>query len=257
MNSVCRTYAVMGVMFSIGVTLPLEVIAAHKEIFAKAEASSNQMTKEDRKALGKELRDLARSGDEASFAELAHYATNKSPDMRKAAAIALGRSKNKEAVELLLTLAHDGDQNVRGAAMLGLGMQSDPKAYTAVVEALETDESSEVKGRAAFALGGMKDEKAQAKLLECLKNNLTAVRQNAAMALGKADDTRVIEPLIKALGDPEDGVRNNAAKSLKILTAQDAIYEAAMSMPRDEAQRAWQDWWDRNKKTFKISTVPI
>jgi len=142
---------------------------------------------------------------------------------------------------------------VRGSAVLGLGMQSDPRAYDAVVIALEKDESSEVKGRAAFALGQMKDEKAQDKLLECLKSNLTAVRRGAAVALGKADDTKVIEPLITALGDPEDEVRKSAAKSLKILTGQDALYASTENKPRDEAQRAWQDWWDKNKGTFKIA----
>jgi HEAT repeat protein/peroxiredoxin len=242
----------MGVLLIIGVILPMKVLAAHKEKSAKTEASSKQMTKEGRKTLGKELRDLALRGDEESFAKLAQYALDQTPEIRQQAAIALGWSKHKEAMDLLLTLAHDGNQNVRGAAVLGLGMKSDPRAYDAVMIALEKDESSEVKGRAAFALGQMKDEKAQDKLLECMKSNLTAVRRSAAMALGKADDTRVIEPLIKALGDPEDEVRKSAAKSLKILTGQDALYASTENKPRDEAQRGWQDWWDENNGTFKI-----
>lgn len=253
MGSICRIYVVIELLLLICFLLPVETATEAKEYSTKGEASDTQMTKEDQKALGKELRDLARSGDEASFAKLAQYALDKSPEIRRRAASALGWSKNKEALDLLLTLAHDENQNVRGAAVLGLGRQSDPKAYNAIVEALEKDESSEVKGRAAFALGQMKDEKAQDKLLDCLKSNMTAVRRGAAVALGRADDTKVIEPLIAALGDPEDEVRLSAAKSLKILTAQDALYEAAENKPRDEAQRAWQDWWDKNKKTFKIA----
>lgn len=253
MKSVCRTHVAIGILLIIGVILAVNTFTAAEEKPASPQAASAKMTREDRKALGKELRDLVRSGDEGSFAKLAQYALDQSPEIRQQAAITLGWSKNKEAMDLLLTLAHDGNQDVRGAALIGLGMQNDPRAYDAIVDALEKDGSSEVKGKAAFALGQMKDERARDKLLGCLKSNLTAVRRSAALVLGRADDTKVIEPLIAALNDPEDEVSKSAARSLKTLTGQDALYEANQNKSRDEVQRTWQEWWKKNKGTFKIT----
>ena len=243
----------------VGILLMSDLIASTRGLAAassgnaaKSWASNTQMTRAEQKAFGEELRNLARSGDEASFTKLAQYALDQSPEMRKQAAAALGWSKNKEAMDILIALAHDGNQDVREAAVLGLGMRGEPRAYDVIVEALEKDESSKVKGRAVFALGQMKDERAQDKLLECLKSDLTAVRRSAALASARAKDAKVIEPLIAALGDPEDEVSKSAAKSLKVLTGQDALYEANQDRSRNEAQRAWKEWWGKNKETFKI-----
>ena len=104
----------------VGILLMSDLIASTRGLAAassgnaaKSWASNTQMTRAEQKAFGEELRNLARSGDEASFTKLAQYALDQSPEMRKQAAAALGWSKNKEAMDILIALAHDGNQDVR------------------------------------------------------------------------------------------------------------------------------------------------
>jgi HEAT repeat protein len=89
-------------------------------------------------------------------------------------------------------------------------------------------------------------------VIPCLKSNLTPVRKNAALALGRADDKKAIEPLIAALLDPDDEVRKAAARSLQGLTGQRDLYDA-QNASKDEAHRAWQKWWTKNKDTFTVT----
>lgn len=206
---------------------------------------------EEKAALGKKMRALAKSGDEASFSELASYAADTDPKVRKAAAQALGRSKNKEAFDLLLTLIHDEDGGVRGTAAQAMGSQRDEKAYDVLVSVLEKDGSDKVKGKAVQGLGRLRTEKAMGKVLGCLKSEQAGIRSSAAAALGNSKDKNAVEPLIAALNDPDQKVRNAASKSLAQLSGQDELHESVKDKSPEEMHKAWEAWWGKNKETFK------
>ena len=217
-------------------------------------SAAEKLSHEEMTAFQKEMRMLAKSGDEASFSKLAEYAFDTDPQIRRVAAMALGRSKNKEAFDLLLTLIHDENSGVRGSAALAMGSQRNEKAYDVLVEVLDKDGSSEVKGKAIHALGRLGIEKGRDKVLSCLKSEQTTIRSSAAASLGRAKDKKVIEPLIAALLDPEYKVRGAAAKSLARLSGQEELYEKTKDKPPEEMHKAWQDWWEKNNGTFKFAT---
>ena len=201
--------------------------------------------------LAKEMRSLAKGGDEASFSELASYAADPDPQVRRAAARALGRSKNKEVFDLLLSLIHDENSDVRGAAAQAMGSQRNEKADDVLIEVLEKDKSGTVRGKAVQGLGRLGTEQARDKVLGCLKSEQADIRSSAAVALGRSKDKKSIEPLIAALLDPDYKVRNAASKSLARLGGQDDLYEMTKGKSADEMHKAWQDWWDKNRETFK------
>ena len=207
--------------------------------------------KEEKAALRKEMRSLAKSGDEASFSALANYAADTDPKNRKAAAQALGRVKRKEAFDLLLSLVHDESSDVRGAAAQSMGYQRNEKAEAVLIEVLEKDKSSTVRGKAVQGLGNLRTEKARDKVIDCLKSDQMEIRSSAAAALGKSKDKKAIEPLIAALNDPDDKVRSAASKSLSKLSGRDEINGEVEGKPAAEMHKAWQDWWEKNKETFK------
>ncbi|MCX6339658.1 MAG: HEAT repeat domain-containing protein [Candidatus Aureabacteria bacterium] len=91
-------------------------------------------------------------------------------------------------------------------------------------------------------------------VIPCLTSDLTPVRKNAAPALGRADDKKAIEPLIAALLDPDDEVRKASARSLHGLTGQRDLYDA-QNASKDEAHRAWQEWWTKNQDTFTVTKM--
>lgn len=207
----------------------------------------------EKSVLVKELRSLAKNDDEASFSELANYATNIDPQVRKAAAQALGRSKKKEAFDLLLVLVHDESSDVRGAAAQSMGSQRDDRVDEVLIGVLKKDKSNAVREKAVQGLGRLRTEKARDKVLECLKSEQVDIRSSAAAALGRSKDKKVIEPLIAALRDPDYKVRITASKSLARLSKQDEIYEKTVGKSADEAHKAWQDWWEKNKGTFEFA----
>ena len=215
--------------------------------------SVSQLSREQVKEMAKEMAALVKSGDEASLAELAQYATGSDPQARRIAAAVLGQSRDKEAFDLLLTLAYDESSEVRAMAALSIGTAKNERSYELLAEILDKDESSEVKGKAVLAMGRLKAEKSTDKLIECLKSDLATVRINAAKGLAYSDDKKVIEPLIGALSDKEDAVRKAAAQSLSRLTGQEDLYEKAKSKSAEETRTAWEEWWNANKATFTIA----
>jgi peroxiredoxin len=202
--------------------------------------------------LRKEMRMLAKSGDEASFSDLASYAADTDPRIRREAARALARSKKQEAFDLLLVLIHDESSGVRGSAAWSMGYQRNEKADDILIEVLEKDKSSTVREKAVRALGRLRTEKARDKVLDCLKSEQVEIRSSAARALGSSRDKKVIEPLISALRDRDYRVRSAASKSLSRLSGQDEIHEKMEGKSADEMHKAWRDWWKKNKETFEI-----
>ena len=238
----------------VSISSSLPCLAENAKATSTPSRATEKLGHEEIAALRKEMRLLARSSDEAAFSKLGEYATDANPQIRRVAAMALGRSKNKEAYDLLLTLIHDESSDVRGSAALAMGSQRNGRAYDVLGEVIDKDGSSEVKGEAIRALGRLRTEKSTDKVLGLLKSEQADIRSSAAISLGRVADKKVIEPLIAALLDSDNKMRSTAAKSLSKLTGQEELYQKTKDKSSDEAHKAWQDWWEKNKDTFKFAT---
>lgn len=166
------------------------------------------------------------------------------PDVRVAAARALGQLGDVQAVDPLVQLLGAkawGDQ-VREAAAWALSQLDDVRAIQPLIAALR-EHGSHIRyevasalahigapalepllaalkedqgGMAAVALGKM-GEAALMPLLTALRDNDQQMRKNAAFALGYIGDTQAVEPLLGTLRDCFADVRLEAAKALQKL----------------------------------------
>jgi HEAT repeat protein len=169
--------------------------------------------------------------------------------VRSRAAIALGRMGETKAIEPLLALLKDREDEVRIAACLALGFFKDPSTFDEITTVLLDDPKIEVRQAAAMALGNTQHPKAipflmealrdpfwwyereaqagdlfsaiekmgemaVAPLIEALKDSEGAVRKYAALVLGRIADPRAIEPLGMALYDLHHDVGKAAAEAL-------------------------------------------
>ena len=143
-------------------------------------------------------------------AEIAEY--------RMAAANALGRMGDSDAVRPLAKRLDDPDPRVRERACLALGRIADPR----VVDRLEgklADDHPAVKAAAADALGTIADGRALAALVDVLDDDNPSLRRLAASALGNASSAEPVPKLAGALGDEHDTVRQAAVFSIIELLA--------------------------------------
>ena len=169
--------------------------------------------------------------------------------VRARSAIALARMGETRAIEPLLALLKDREDEVRIAACLALGLFKDPSTFDEITTVLLDDPKIEVRQAAANALGNTGHPKAVPFLMEALrdpfwwyereaqagdlftaiekmgavaveplikalKDNEGAVRKYAALVLGRIADPRAIEPLGMALYDLHHDVGKTAAEAL-------------------------------------------
>lgn len=71
---------------------------------------------------------------------IAGYSTHDSPQVRRAAAIALGELQDGDAIDSLLRLAHDKHTSVRQPAITALGLVDVDRAYATLLETLDDGE---------------------------------------------------------------------------------------------------------------------
>ncbi|WP_129115122.1 HEAT repeat domain-containing protein [Halegenticoccus tardaugens] len=158
----------------------------------------------------------AEVGDEADWVTARRYVRALSadpPELRMAAANALGRLGDERNVSGLVDALCDEDARVRARAADALGRIGDPRAVDGLV-ALLTDPDAEARRAAADALAGVGTDRALAALLGLLDDASEPLRVIAAGALGDAGDERPVSRLAAALADESDAVRRAAALSL-------------------------------------------
>lgn len=135
------------------------------------------------------------------------------PELRMAAANALGRLDDSDAVGPLTERLSDGDPRVRARAARALGKLGDPRAEDALVARLE-DGHVEVRREAAEALGSIGTQGALTALLDMLEDDSETVRRIAVDAFGNFGSAEPVDHLIEALGDEAATVRRTAVFSL-------------------------------------------
>lgn len=135
------------------------------------------------------------------------------PEFRMAAANALGRIGNPNAVGPLVKRLDDPDPHVRERACHALGRISDPRSVGKLKERLADDHGA-VKVAAADALGTIATGPALVALLDLLEDENPSIRRVAASALGNASSAKPVPRLAAALGDEHDTVRRAAVFSI-------------------------------------------
>ncbi|OYR46119.1 MULTISPECIES: HEAT repeat domain-containing protein [unclassified Halorubrum] len=135
------------------------------------------------------------------------------PELRMAAANALGGLDDASGLQHLVEALDDEDPRVRLRACQACGTFADPRSVPALTERLD-DGDPRVKRAAANALGNVGTDQALSPLLDLLDDGDESLRRIAAGALGKANNPEPVEPLARALGDESAVVRNAAVYSV-------------------------------------------
>jgi HEAT repeat protein len=136
------------------------------------------------------------------------------PELRMAAANALGRIGEESVVPKLLEALDDEDPRVRIRLCTACGRIGHPVAIDPLEDRLDHDPHPMVRRAAADALGAIGTDEALAALLDLLEDESDSLRRVAATALGNASSTRPVAPLTATLGDPHGAVRQAAVFSL-------------------------------------------
>ena len=133
-------------------------------------------------------------------------------EVRRNAAMALGKIKDERAVQPLEYALVDKAEYVRGSAVRALAKMG--RADPAVLKHSLSDESVFVRWETTRALGESGDPQAVEPLLEALDDERVYVRRGAAWALGEIGDARAVGPLTKIAQDKGNRIREIAAEAL-------------------------------------------
>ena len=135
------------------------------------------------------------------------------PELRMAAAAALGKLGDESGINSLKSALSDTDPRVRQRVCTALGEINHPSAVPALIDRLG-DPNGQVRHEAAISLSAIGTDQALAALKNMMDADNTAIRRIAASALGEAGTADVVEPLAAALNDPDEGVRSASIYSI-------------------------------------------
>ena len=171
--------------------------------------------------------------------QLTTQAQSPDPDLRREAALALGKLRlgGESAKEVLAVLAgllrSDGEPLVRSAAAISLGRLGGEESVPALVEGL-SDQSPLVRADVCSGLGMTGAEGAIAPLAGALTLDASVdVRCASARALGNFRELAAWQALVGALGADRNAVQTAAYQALRRSTGQ-------RRLPQEQA--AWQKW---------------
>lgn len=151
--------------------------------------------------------------------------------IRSRATAALGNIGNPKAVELLIKILTDENENaeVREQAIIALGEIGDARAIEVLTYILKEGGERErwkIQGRSAYilardlavrALANIDDPRVVEILIQALRHGDSGVRANAARALVKGGDAKAIEPIIQAYWDVDKNITSNHQEFIRIL----------------------------------------
>ena len=166
---------------------------------------------------------------------------DETPEIRAAAATALGRIGDAVAAPVLGEALHDPAQEVRYAAALALGLLPADGAATRLTRALRSDPSWYVRYAAVLALGRVKKGFVVGALEECLRvEPKWQIRMLAVRSLQDVGSPRAAEAASLALRDSDSGVRTEAALALGEIGADSPLQllSAAMRVETDLSARS-------------------
>jgi HEAT repeat protein len=96
-------------------------------------------------------------------------------------------------------------------AASALGLIKDMRAFSPLLETLQSTDRIGVRAHVAYGLGLLGNKRAVEPLIKSLRDSSPSIRAHAAMALGLLGDKRALDALTDALKDPSKIVRREAA----------------------------------------------
>ncbi|MGM0605602.1 MAG: HEAT repeat domain-containing protein [Halobacteriota archaeon] len=156
---------------------------------------------------------IEQGADWATAKRFASALSSDIPELRMAAANALGTLGESNAVPSLLKALDDEDPRVRVRVCEALGRIEHPGSVDQLIPLLK-DPQGRVRLAAANALGNIESSKALHALLAMLDDENPEIRRISAVALGNARTVQAVQPLADALSDDSSRVRNAAVFSI-------------------------------------------
>lgn len=140
---------------------------------------------------------LSKLRDERAFIPLLATLKHRNPELRIAAARALGELNSEQAVQPLIdVLQKDENIEVRIAAAYGLGCIGDRRAVEPMLDILsDRNLASKLRGMVAEALFNIGDRRAVSPLILSLSDESVELRFWASFALGELGDSQAIPEL--------------------------------------------------------------
>jgi len=183
-------------------------------------------------ACGPRLRQDSRSAGDGSPGGLL---TDRSGEVRREAADALGSIGNRQALQALLPLYEDDNDRVRQIAVGGFGSFENDRPVDYLVAAL-SDDSPTVRRTAVYSL------------VELLSNVPTErshdIRETVVEKLSQTDDASVVVPLVEILEESTQGAqRRNTAWLLGRVTGEEErrrVIDALVTALGEDDQMSWQ-----------------
>ena len=170
---------------------------AEEDIFSFLVSSLQEDTPEVRQAAAYALGKL---GDQQAVDLLRGALLDDHPTVRREA---LDSLIQLEAVEALIEALSHPDEDIRRSAVRAVDDLNDPRALEPLISLLE-DENNNIRQVTCFALKDLGDARAVQPLIEVLSDSDKYVRKAAVDALGEIGDPRAIEPLETLLKTEQD-----------------------------------------------------
>jgi HEAT repeat protein len=171
---------------------------------------------------------MALTGSLEHLSVMLEMLDNSTKEIRAGAAIALGKTGSKEAVQPLIDkLQNDGEEIVRRDSAKALADLADPASEQALIKAHQEDGTESVRIESAIALGNIGGQDGVAALINTIQDTSIAknIRCNAAKALGTAGKDEAIPALKECLEDNIGSIHFEAAEALRKITGQSFGYE--------------------------------
>jgi len=155
--------------------------------------------------------------------ELVKFVMHRQEEVRKRAAIALGRSQDPDAVPALVELLRSGNPAVRVEAAFALGQLAQANTANVVLAFLTTEKDLEVRLHLLEALGKIASDSSISRidstLQQLLQDDIPIMRAEAALTIGRLAHRRFSRPgwgakLTALLTDDSEEVRWRAAYAL-------------------------------------------
>lgn len=166
---------------------------------------------------------------------------DEAPQVRAAAAVALGRINDRVALRGLIEGLKDPAPEVRVAVALALGRMRADGTVTALARALSSDASWWVRHAAAISLGRAGRAFAVDALERCVTEEPRwQVRLQAVKSLQEVRSARAADAVSLALTDPDAGVRAAAGSALGAMGTEQQLQalSSALKVETDDSTRA-------------------
>ncbi|WP_336001649.1 HEAT repeat domain-containing protein [Halorientalis halophila] len=167
------------------------------------------------------------------------------PELRMAAANALGELGKTDVLPDLLERLDDPDPRVRARVARACGRLEDARATDALTARL-SDPNGDVRREVAEALGVIGNRQALTALLEMFDDDRGPIRRIAVGAMGNFGNARPVEGLVAALSDEDPSVRRTAVYS---------IIELLSNVPTDQSHEIRETVVERLTRTDDRSVL--